>query len=61
MFGRQYGWKLGKAVLTDIWSIVTAGVVISALGLIDDIRPLGWQPKLAVQLVVAAALVDEEE
>ncbi len=41
----------------QLWSIVAAGVVISAMGLIDDIRPLKWQPKLAVQVIVACALV----
>src|SRR5258708_39292375 len=34
----------------ELWSIVAAGVIISAMGLIDDIRPLKWQPKLAVQV-----------
>lgn len=41
----------------QLWSIVAAGAVISALGLIDDISALRWQPKLAVQFVVASALV----
>src|SRR5258708_5150456 len=41
----------------QLWSIVAAGVIISALGLIDDIRALRWEPKLAVQVVVACALV----
>jgi len=41
----------------QLWSIVAAGIVVAALGLIDDIRALSWQPKLALQLVVATALV----
>jgi UDP-GlcNAc:undecaprenyl-phosphate GlcNAc-1-phosphate transferase len=41
----------------QLWSIVAAGMVVAALGLIDDIRALSWQPKLALQLIVAAALV----
>lgn len=41
----------------QLWCIVAAGVIIAALGLIDDIRALDWQPKLLVQLAVAAALV----
>src|SRR5258705_4961385 len=31
MFGRQYGWKLGKAVLQDIWSIVTNAIFGAAV------------------------------
>jgi UDP-GlcNAc:undecaprenyl-phosphate GlcNAc-1-phosphate transferase len=41
----------------ELWSIVAGGVMISALGLVDDIKALSWQPKLAVQFVVACALV----
>jgi UDP-GlcNAc:undecaprenyl-phosphate GlcNAc-1-phosphate transferase len=41
----------------QLWSIATAGGVIAALGFIDDLCALKWQPKLAVQLVVACALV----
>jgi len=41
----------------QLWSIVAAGAVISALGFIDDISALRWQPKLAVQVLVACALV----
>jgi len=41
----------------ELWSIVTGGVAISALGLLDDIKPLRWEPKLAVQCAVACALV----
>ena len=40
-----------------LWTIVLAGIVISGLGLIDDLRALSWQPKLAVQLAVACGLV----
>jgi UDP-GlcNAc:undecaprenyl-phosphate GlcNAc-1-phosphate transferase len=42
---------------SQLWSIVAAGVVISAMGLIDDIHALRWQPKMAVQFIVACALV----
>jgi len=41
----------------QLWSIVAAGLVISALGLMDDVSALSWQHRLAVQLVVAAGLV----
>jgi UDP-GlcNAc:undecaprenyl-phosphate GlcNAc-1-phosphate transferase len=40
-----------------LWTIVLAGIVISTLGLVDDLRALRWQPKLAVQLAVACGLV----
>ena len=40
-----------------LWTIVLAGVVISGLGLVDDLRAMRWQPKLAVQLAVACGLV----
>jgi UDP-GlcNAc:undecaprenyl-phosphate GlcNAc-1-phosphate transferase len=41
----------------QLWSIVAAGLVIAALGLIDDLSGLGWQQRLAVQLFVAGGLV----
>jgi UDP-GlcNAc:undecaprenyl-phosphate GlcNAc-1-phosphate transferase len=41
----------------QLWGIVLGGSVISALGLIDDLRNLRWQPKLLVQLLVACGLV----
>lgn len=39
-----------------LWSIVTAGTILSIMGLIDDMRNLPWQPRLAVQVLVAVAL-----
>jgi UDP-GlcNAc:undecaprenyl-phosphate GlcNAc-1-phosphate transferase len=41
----------------ELWCIIAAGLLIAALGLIDDLRGLSWQPKLAVQFAVAGALV----
>lgn len=41
----------------QLWCIVAAGMVIAALGLVDDLRALNWQPKLLVQFVIAAGLV----
>ena len=38
-------------------ALVAAGLVISALGLLDDLRPLAWRPKLVVQFLVATGLV----
>ncbi len=58
-FPRQLAEHLAGAASRsgELWSIVAAGVMISALGLLDDIKALPWQPKLAVQFVVACALV----
>ncbi|MFN0050599.1 MAG: glycosyltransferase family 4 protein [Planctomycetales bacterium] len=44
----------------QLWCVVLAGVMISALGLIDDLHPLRWKPKLLVQLAVAGGLVAAE-
>lgn len=41
----------------ELWSIILAGMLISALGMVDDVRALGWKPKLAVQVAVACGLV----
>ena len=38
-------------------TLLAAGAVIAALGLLDDLRPLAWRPKLAVQFLVAGGLV----
>src|SRR5579872_7151408 len=29
----------------ELWAIVAAGLVVSALGLIDDVKALRWQPR----------------
>jgi UDP-GlcNAc:undecaprenyl-phosphate GlcNAc-1-phosphate transferase len=41
----------------QLWCIVAAGMIISALGMVDDLRALRWFPKLIVQFVVAGGLV----
>jgi UDP-GlcNAc:undecaprenyl-phosphate/decaprenyl-phosphate GlcNAc-1-phosphate transferase len=40
----------------QLWGIVGAGLVLSAMGLIDDRRGLPWKLRLAVQFVLAAGL-----
>lgn len=40
-----------------IWLLLGAGTLLSAAGLLDDLRPVPWQPRLALQFGVAAALV----
>ena len=44
-------FRLGK-----LWSILGAGTVLSIIGLIDDRRNLPWQPRLAIQVLVAVGL-----
>lgn len=41
----------------ELWAILVGGTVLSALGLLDDLRSLRWQPRLLVQFVVAAGLI----
>lgn len=40
----------------QLWGIVAAGTVLSVMGLIDDRRNLPWQPRLAIQILVACGL-----
>ena len=43
--------RLGK-----LWGILGAGTVLSVMGLIDDRQNLPWQPRLAIQVLVAVGL-----
>ncbi len=43
--------------LGNLWLLVAGGTVLMVLGLVDDRRGLDWQLRLAVQGLVAAALV----
>lgn len=40
----------------QLWGIIAAGLLLSGMGLLDDLKGLPWQPRLAVQVVLAAAL-----
>ncbi len=40
----------------DFWKLIVAGVLVATMGLLDDYRPLPWQPRLGLQLGVAVAL-----
>ncbi len=42
---------------SQIWIIIGAGTLLCAAGLLDDLKPLPWPPRLALQLTVAMALV----
>lgn len=39
-----------------LWSILAAGTILSVMGLIDDIHNLPWQPRLAIQVLIAVGL-----
>lgn len=41
----------------QLWAVLTAATVLSAVGLCDDLRPLPWQPRLALQFAVAIGVV----
>ena len=45
------------AGLGRLWAILAGGTLLVAVGLIDDRRGLSWQFRLAVQLLVAVAIV----
>ncbi|MFP6765040.1 MAG: MraY family glycosyltransferase [Planctomycetaceae bacterium] len=40
----------------QLWSILAAGTMLSVMGLIDDLRNLPWQPRLAIQILIAIGL-----
>ncbi|MFV0446325.1 MAG: MraY family glycosyltransferase [Planctomycetaceae bacterium] len=41
----------------ELWMLLSAATLLSAAGLLDDLRPVSWKPRLALQLTVAIALV----
>ena len=43
--------------LALLWGILGGATLLAVVGLIDDFRCLPWQPRLAVQLLVALGLV----
>lgn len=40
----------------QMWAILAGGTILSAMGLIDDLKNLPWQPRLAIQACVAIGL-----
>ena len=40
-----------------LWIILGGGTLLSIMGLIDDLKNLPWQPRLAIQFAVAIGLV----
>ncbi|MFT7639700.1 MAG: UDP-GlcNAc:undecaprenyl-phosphate GlcNAc-1-phosphate transferase [Pirellulaceae bacterium] len=41
----------------SLWTILGAGLVLMALGLVDDLRGVNWRIRLVVQLVVAVTCI----
>jgi len=64
---RMLGGSLGRLLaqhagglryqLLDLWVLLAAATAVMILGLVDDRRGLDWRIRLAVQLMVAAAVV----
>jgi UDP-GlcNAc:undecaprenyl-phosphate GlcNAc-1-phosphate transferase len=42
---------------SELWMLLAAGTLLSAAGLLDDLRPVSWKPRLALQFAVACGLV----
>ncbi|OHB79376.1 MAG: undecaprenyl-phosphate alpha-N-acetylglucosaminyl 1-phosphate transferase, partial [Planctomycetes bacterium RBG_16_64_10] len=53
----QVHWQGLQLQAGRLWTILAAATVMMILGLIDDLRGLAWQTRLAVQTAVALALV----
>lgn len=39
-----------------LWAIIGGGTLLSIMGLVDDLNDLPWQPRLAVQFLIAIGL-----
>jgi len=40
-----------------MWMVLAGGTLLAVMGLLDDLRPLPWLPRLLVQLCLAVAVV----
>ncbi|MEZ6067233.1 MAG: MraY family glycosyltransferase [Planctomycetaceae bacterium] len=40
-----------------VWMLIAAGTLLSAAGLLDDLRPVPWPPRMLLQFCVASSLV----
>jgi UDP-GlcNAc:undecaprenyl-phosphate GlcNAc-1-phosphate transferase len=40
-----------------VWMLIGAGTLLAAAGLLDDLKPVPWPPRLALQFLVAGGLV----
>lgn len=41
----------------QLWMLIGGGALLSAAGLLDDLRPISWKPRMALQFAVALALI----
>lgn len=41
----------------DLWGVLGAAGILAAMGLWDDFRPLPWQPRIAIQFLMASLVV----
>ncbi|MEZ6056164.1 MAG: MraY family glycosyltransferase [Planctomycetaceae bacterium] len=41
----------------SLWMLIGAGTLLAVAGLLDDLKPLPWQPRLLLQFAVAGGLV----
>ncbi len=41
----------------QLWSILIAGLLLSVMGLLDDVHPTSWKLRLLVQVLLAAGVV----
>jgi len=41
----------------QLWIVVGCATVLGIIGLMDDFRPIGWKPRMAVQFLMAIAVV----
>ncbi len=44
----------------QMWGILTAGLVLSIVGLIDDVHPVSWKFRLMIQFMVAIAVISAD-
>ncbi|MCA8986105.1 MAG: undecaprenyl/decaprenyl-phosphate alpha-N-acetylglucosaminyl 1-phosphate transferase [Planctomycetaceae bacterium] len=41
----------------QMWGLLTAGLILSIVGLVDDVRPVSWRFRLIIQFLVAMAVI----
>uniref|UniRef100_A0A7C4QMN0 Undecaprenyl/decaprenyl-phosphate alpha-N-acetylglucosaminyl 1-phosphate transferase n=1 Tax=Schlesneria paludicola TaxID=360056 RepID=A0A7C4QMN0_9PLAN len=46
-----------EARAAQLWGVLAAATVLAIAGLVDDFRPIPWQPRLALQFLVASFVV----
>lgn len=41
----------------QLWAILSAGVLLAVMGLLDDVRPISWRIRLLLQLLISLGVV----